>query len=143
MRRESLAASAAANAGIPAPLGTVTLAFTDIQSSTSLWEHLGEMKMKELLGWWLETRVGKYGWKVWLKSVVGKYTATTSYCSSHLLLLVCRRSTHTPRHKLPLPPTTCLPPHATRSSLLPAPHHPQIYTMSSCGTSSRSTKDTK
>ena len=49
MRRESLAASAAANAGIPAPLGTVTLAFTDIQSSTSLWEHLGEMKMKELL----------------------------------------------------------------------------------------------
>lgn len=29
---------------VEAPLGTITLAFTDIQSSTWLWEHLGEMR---------------------------------------------------------------------------------------------------
>jgi hypothetical protein len=32
-----------------APVGVITLAFTDIQNSTKLWEHFGEVRMKALL----------------------------------------------------------------------------------------------
>lgn len=32
-----------------APKGVITLAFTDIQGSTRLWEHFGEVRMKALL----------------------------------------------------------------------------------------------
>ena len=43
------------------------------------------------------------------------------------LLLVCRRSTHTPRHELPPSPAVsrCLPMSTTRLSLLPN-HHPKV-----------------